>query len=255
MDRALELARQVRGTTSPNPPVGAVLVRDGRIVGEGTTQPPGGPHAERVALAAAGDRAAGSTLFVTLEPCSHWGRTPPCTDAIINAGVREVYVAAGDPNPLVNGTGLRRLREAGVAVVEESRAEARELIEGHALLSTRGRPFVTMALAPSAEVLAELLPAADVVFGHDDREHRTRRPLPHVSWGETLRGLAADGVASVLVLLGDDDSAAVQHLLDEGLPDKAIAASANALPGLLRDMAEPWHGLHGAVVVYHSDGL
>src|SRR5438876_9685292 len=90
MARALELACAIRGHVSPNPPVGAVVVRDGRVVAEGSTQPPGGPHAEIVALAAAGSGANGSTLYVTLEPCSHQGRTPPCTDSIIAAGVARV---------------------------------------------------------------------------------------------------------------------------------------------------------------------
>ena len=105
MGRALELARQAHGT-SPNPPVGAVLVKDGRVVGEGYTRPPGGPHAERVALQEAGDEARGAILYVTLEPCSHTGRTPPCTEAIIQAGVRQVHMALLDPNPLVHGLSL-----------------------------------------------------------------------------------------------------------------------------------------------------
>jgi diaminohydroxyphosphoribosylaminopyrimidine deaminase/5-amino-6-(5-phosphoribosylamino)uracil reductase len=96
--------------------VGAVVVRDGVVVGEGATEPPGGPHAEVVALRAAGDRARGATLYVTLEPCAHQGRTPPCADTVIEAGITEVVVAIGDPDPLVAGRGLTRLREAGLAV-------------------------------------------------------------------------------------------------------------------------------------------
>src|SRR3990170_2682294 len=101
MQRALALARQALGRVSPNPAVGAVLVRSGRVVGEGYTQPPGGPHAEIVALGQAGEAARGAALYVSLEPCCHHGRTPPCTEAIIAAGVAEVHLAALDPDPRV----------------------------------------------------------------------------------------------------------------------------------------------------------
>src|SRR5256885_1610786 len=113
MRRALELAASVRASTSPNPWVGCVIEPGGF---GGATLPPGGAHAEVVALAAAGDRAAGATMVVTLEPCSHHGRTPPCVDAIIAAGISRVIVGIEDPDPLVSGRGIARLREAGVDV-------------------------------------------------------------------------------------------------------------------------------------------
>src|SRR5579871_4023391 len=116
MARALELAERALAWCSPNPAVGAVLVRDGKVVGEGYTQPAGHEHAEVTALAAAGGAARGASLYVTLEPCSHWGRTPPCTDALIAAGVQQVHVAMRDPSPWVDGGGLRALQEAGIAV-------------------------------------------------------------------------------------------------------------------------------------------
>jgi diaminohydroxyphosphoribosylaminopyrimidine deaminase/5-amino-6-(5-phosphoribosylamino)uracil reductase len=116
MALALDLAAGAQGFSSPNPPVGAVIARDGIIVGQGATQPAGGPHAEIVALAEAGARARGATLFVTLEPHSFHGRTPPCTDAIIAAGVARVVVSTLDPNPRVNGQGVAQLRAAGIAV-------------------------------------------------------------------------------------------------------------------------------------------
>ena len=103
MARALELARSAIGSASPNPPVGAVVVRDGEVVGEGSTMPAGQAHAEVVALRQAGELARGSTLYVTLEPCSHHGRTPPCAEAVIGAGISEVHVSLIDPNPLVMG--------------------------------------------------------------------------------------------------------------------------------------------------------
>src|SRR5882724_10356341 len=116
MALALALGRRGLGRTWPNPAVGAVIVKDGVIVGRGWTQPGGRPHAETEALRRAGSAARGATLYVTLEPCSHYGRTPPCTDAIIAAGVGRVVVAVGDPNPRVRGRGLRALRAAGIRV-------------------------------------------------------------------------------------------------------------------------------------------
>jgi diaminohydroxyphosphoribosylaminopyrimidine deaminase/5-amino-6-(5-phosphoribosylamino)uracil reductase len=132
--------------------VGAVLVRDGAVVGEGATQPYGGPHAEPVALAAAGARARGATLYVTLEPCSHYGKTPPCTDAVIAAGVRDVRVATLDPNPRVAGNGVRLLHEAGIpAAIGEGAAAARALNEDFAVWITTGRPHVTAKFACSLD--------------------------------------------------------------------------------------------------------
>jgi diaminohydroxyphosphoribosylaminopyrimidine deaminase/5-amino-6-(5-phosphoribosylamino)uracil reductase len=116
MQRALALGDAARRRTAPNPWVGCVIARDGVIVGEGATEPPGGPHAEAVALAAAGDRARGATAYVTLEPCGHRGRTGPCTDAMRAAGIERVVVALEDPDPRVGGRGLARLRDAGVTV-------------------------------------------------------------------------------------------------------------------------------------------
>ena len=152
MGRAFELAKGVLGTTSPNPAVGAVLVRDGRIVGEGATQPPGGPHAEAVALKAAGERARGASLYVTLEPCAHHGRTPPCADEILAAGVSEVVVAFEDPDPKVDGRGMEWLREAGVAVsAGDGAAEAAELYEAYVHHRRTGLPFVTAKFAASLD--------------------------------------------------------------------------------------------------------
>ena len=150
--RALELARASVGETSPNPPVGAVIARDGRIVGEGRTQPAGQAHAEVVALRQAGELARGATLYVTLEPCSHYGRTPPCTDAIIAAGVAAVHASMADPNPRVGGRGLELLREAGTEVtVGEGREEAEELAAPHAMFVTTGMPLVTLKFAMSLD--------------------------------------------------------------------------------------------------------
>lgn len=152
MDRALDLARGVLGTTSPNPAVGCVLVKDGVVVGEGATQPPGGPHAEKVALAMAGAAAHGAVMYVTLEPCPHYGRTPPCTDAIIAAGVADVHMSLIDPNPLVGGEGRKQLEVAGIRIfLGEGRPEATRLNEGFFKWVTHGLPFVTIKYAASLD--------------------------------------------------------------------------------------------------------
>jgi diaminohydroxyphosphoribosylaminopyrimidine deaminase/5-amino-6-(5-phosphoribosylamino)uracil reductase len=149
LERALELAERGRGTTNPNPVVGAVLVRDGEVVGEGWHERKGEPHAEVNAIAGAGDRAQGSTLYVTLEPCSHVGSTPPCTQAVIDAGVTKVVVGTRDPSAAAGG-GLEQLREAGIeAEVADGELafEARQQIEAWLTWVTKSRPFVTYKAA------------------------------------------------------------------------------------------------------------
>jgi diaminohydroxyphosphoribosylaminopyrimidine deaminase/5-amino-6-(5-phosphoribosylamino)uracil reductase len=146
---ALELARQGRGQTSPNPMVGAVLVRDGKVVGRGFHTYAGRKHAEIVALEEAGGRARGSTLYINLEPCSHVGRTGPCSDALIAAGVTKVVAAMRDPNPLVSGYGFRRLREAGIEVemAPDFTADAEKLNEAFVHFMRTGHPLVTLKTA------------------------------------------------------------------------------------------------------------
>jgi len=142
MERALELARQALGSSSPNPAVGAVVVKEGKIIGEGYTQPAGFDHAEIVALKRAGPAARGAILYVSLEPCCHFGRTPPCTKAIIEAGIREVHAAVIDPNPLVSGLGLEELKSVGITVhLGEKEEEARRLNEAFFKYITTGMPF------------------------------------------------------------------------------------------------------------------
>ena len=152
MRAALALARRGLGSTWPNPSVGCVLVRDGRVVGRGTTAPGGRPHAERMALDMAGEAAWGATAYVTLEPCSHHGKTPPCADALVAAGVSRVVVACGDPYPAVNGQGIARLRAAGIEVVTGVlEAEALELQHGFLTRVALGRPAVTLKLASTLD--------------------------------------------------------------------------------------------------------
>ncbi len=148
MGLALALARRGEGLTRPNPPVGAVVVAGRRLVGQGFHRKAGGPHAEVYALRQAGLKARGATLYVTLEPCSTWGRTPPCTDAILVAGVKRVVVAAGDPNPRHRGRGLALLRRAGVQVTRGvCEAEASGMIRPFAAWMCAGRPWATLKLA------------------------------------------------------------------------------------------------------------
>ncbi|HEU0336610.1 MAG TPA: bifunctional diaminohydroxyphosphoribosylaminopyrimidine deaminase/5-amino-6-(5-phosphoribosylamino)uracil reductase RibD [Gaiellaceae bacterium] len=152
--RARELAERGRGTAHPNPVVGAVLVRDGEVVGEGWHERRGEPHAEVHALRAAGERARGATLYVTLEPCSHHGATPPCADALVEAGVARVVAGQVDPSPKVSGAGLERLRAAGVQVEVAAGEEGflcRRQLEAWRTWASLGRPFVTYKAAATLD--------------------------------------------------------------------------------------------------------
>lgn len=167
MAAALALGRRNMGCTAPNPAVGALVVRDGVVVARGWTAPGGRPHAEAIALAAAGEAARGATLYVTLEPCAHHGATPPCVDAIIAGGIARVVTAMEDPDPRVSGDGHARLREAGIEVivgVEAASARADHL--GHILRVTKRRPMVTLKLAQTADGYA-------AGAAHDPRLHIT----------------------------------------------------------------------------------
>jgi len=152
MRRALRLAERGRGRTAPNPPVGALVVSNGEVVGEGWHKGAGAPHAEVEALSEAGARAQGATLYLTLEPCTHQGRTPPCTPQVIEAGITRVVVATADPNPREQGAGIRELEQAGVdvktGVLED---EARRLIQGFAKWITTRRPLVTVKIASTLD--------------------------------------------------------------------------------------------------------
>ena len=152
MRAALALAARGLGRTWPNPAVGCVLVRDGRVVGRGWTQPGGRPHAETEALARAGNAARGATAYVSLEPCAHTGKTPPCADALIAAGIARVVAAVEDPDPRVSGRGLAMLRAAGIRVdVGPCAEEAAELNAGFFLRIKQGRPLVSLKLATSLD--------------------------------------------------------------------------------------------------------
>ncbi len=173
MERAIRLARSARGTTSPNPSVGAVIVKDGVVLGEGWTSPPGGPHAEIVALKQAGAAASGSVLYSTMEPCCIWGRTPPCTDAIVAAGISEVHAATIDPNPKVAGGGLDELRKSGIEVTcGICEDQAMELYEAFSKHIRTGLPFVTAKFAASLDgKIATRSGSSRWVTGEASRQH------------------------------------------------------------------------------------
>jgi diaminohydroxyphosphoribosylaminopyrimidine deaminase/5-amino-6-(5-phosphoribosylamino)uracil reductase len=185
--RALDLAERGRGTTAPNPVVGAVLVKDGQVVGEGWHERAGGPHGEMVALEAAGERARGATLYVTLEPCAHHGRTGPCADALVAAGVARVVAAVGDPDPRTNGAGLDRLRAAGVTV-ELAGGElewlARVQNEAFRVWVAWGRPFVTYKAAVTLDGRVTV-PGSRWVTGGESRRrvHELRARVDAVGVG------------------------------------------------------------------------
>lgn len=221
MAHALSLARRAAGSTSPNPPVGAVLIKNGQVVGEGHTRPAGQAHAEIEALAAAGEGAAGAELYVTLEPCSHWGRTPPCTDALIAAGVGAVHIATLDPNPRVNGEGVRRLRQHGIAVTTGlCEREAAELIEAHAKYITTGLPFLTLLLEPPAEVAMAL-------------EGQTDAVLSDVALPSRPAALASRVRAPLRVLVGSEETGAADERTLVVVPESRSAATRGPVPWLL----------------------
>jgi diaminohydroxyphosphoribosylaminopyrimidine deaminase / 5-amino-6-(5-phosphoribosylamino)uracil reductase len=187
LERALELAERGRGTTAPNPVVGAVLVREGEVVGEGWHERAGGPHAEVVALEAAGGKARGATLYVTLEPCAHHGRTPPCADALVAAGVVRVVAAVGDPNPETDGAGFARLRARGIEVElpgGELEWRARTQNEGFRTWVAERRPFVVYKAAITLDGRVTV-PGARWVTGEESRRrvHELRAGVDAVAVG------------------------------------------------------------------------
>ncbi|MGH9178440.1 MAG: bifunctional diaminohydroxyphosphoribosylaminopyrimidine deaminase/5-amino-6-(5-phosphoribosylamino)uracil reductase RibD [Acidimicrobiales bacterium] len=237
MARAVALGDAVRATTSPNPWVGAVLVSvDGHFF-EGATQPPGGPHAELVALRSAGDGAGGATLYVTLEPCSHHGRTPPCADAIVDAGVARVVVAVEDPDPQVGGRGLARLREAGVQVeVGLGAGTVREQLAPYLKHRTTGRPWVVLKLAATLDGrIAAPDGSSRWVTGQEAREdaHRLRAGSDAVLVGAgTVR--ADDPSLTVRLVPGRDPARVVLG----HVPDRAQVRPALEVGGDLGEVLD-----------------
>lgn len=221
MGAALNLARRGLGLTFPNPSVGCVLVKEGRVVGRGWTQPGGRPHAETQALAQAGTDAQGSTAYVTLEPCAHQGETPPCATALVSAGVARVVVACTDPDPRVAGKGLEILKKAGISVTEGiARDAAWQANLGFFLCRTQNRPLFTLKLATDSE---GRIPGPDT--RGDDKwitspEARLRGHLLRANHDAVIFGIGtalADDPAYTCRLPGMSGQSPVRVLVDSGL--------------------------------------
>ncbi|MGA8615430.1 MAG: bifunctional diaminohydroxyphosphoribosylaminopyrimidine deaminase/5-amino-6-(5-phosphoribosylamino)uracil reductase RibD [Xanthobacteraceae bacterium] len=219
MSLALALGRRGLGRTWPNPAVGAVIVKDGVIVGRGWTQPGGRPHAEVEALRRAGDAARGATLYVTLEPCSHYGKSPPCADAVIAAGISRVVSARDDPNPEVAGAGHARLRAAGITVdVGLGAEEARRDHAGHIRRMRDGRPHVTLKLAVSTDGKAGAAGRRPVAITGDavrDRVHLMRAESDAIMVG--IGTALADDPMLTCRLPGMEKNSPVRIVLDSSL--------------------------------------
>jgi diaminohydroxyphosphoribosylaminopyrimidine deaminase/5-amino-6-(5-phosphoribosylamino)uracil reductase len=238
MEAALNLGSRSLGLAAPNPAVGAILVKDGAVVGRGATAPGGRPHAERIALAEAGEAARGATLYVTLEPCSHFGVSPPCVDAAIAAGVARVVSAMEDPNPLVGGEGHARLKAAGIAVsVGAGADQAGHDHLGHILRVTAGRPCVTLKLAETADGFASA--------GANDARLRITGPIADLRV-QVMRSTHEAIMVGVGTALGDDpaltvrlpglDRKPLRVVLDAHLrlPERSrLAATAGEIPTLV----------------------
>lgn len=231
MARALELAEAGRYSTHPNPRVGCVIVMDGVIVGEGAHLKAGEPHAEVLALRAAGERTKGAEVFVTLEPCNHHGRTPPCVDALIAAGVSRVYAAMTDPNPLVAGQGLARLQAAGIETeVGLLQAAAERLNRGFLSRMRRQRPFVTLKMGASLDGRTAMASGeSQWITGAAARADVHR-----------LRAETGAVLTSSATVLADDPSLTVRDFTAEGLrqPDRIVLDSRARTPADAKVWAE-----------------
>ncbi len=257
MARAIQLAARGRYTTQPNPRVGCVLVRDGRVVGEGSHRRAGEPHAERNALAAAGELARGSTAYVSLEPCCHQGRTPPCTEGLIEAGVSRVVAAMRDPNPKVAGQGFERLRAAGIEVVEGvMQAQAMALNPGFIKRMSRGLPYVRCKLAMSLDGRTAMASGESQWITSAQARADVQR----------LRALSGAVLTGVGTLLSDDPSLTVRLShealeIDPDLPlprpvrvvldpalDTPVESKMLSLPGLTLIICQDENPAHGAAL-------
>jgi diaminohydroxyphosphoribosylaminopyrimidine deaminase/5-amino-6-(5-phosphoribosylamino)uracil reductase len=237
MMRALRLALRGRGRTAPNPIVGAVLVRGGRVVGEGWHRVLGGPHAELEALQAAGRKAKGATLYVTLEPCAHHGRTPPCTEALIAAGVSRCVVALRDPHTIVNGRGLRALRAAGIAVdLGVGAAEVREELGGYLLAQRSRRPRVTWKVAATLDGrIADARGRSRWITGATARKR-----------GHALRAASDAIVVGAGTARADDPRLTARHARGAHQPLRIVCDTRLALPATLQVFSPKL--AHGTVV-------
>jgi diaminohydroxyphosphoribosylaminopyrimidine deaminase / 5-amino-6-(5-phosphoribosylamino)uracil reductase len=232
---ALRLAERGLGQVWPNPAVGCVVVKSDRILGRGWTQPGGRPHAESEALSRAGDQALGATAYISLEPCAHYGRTPPCTMALLHAGIRRAVIAATDPDPRVDGRGIAQLRQAGVELaLGPGRDEAERLNAGFFLRIRAGRPLVTLKLATSLDGrIATRTGASQWITGEAARQRAHHLRATHdaimIGSGTAL----ADDPALTCRLPGLDDRSPLRIVLDGRLrlpPTSRLAKTAREVP-------------------------
>jgi diaminohydroxyphosphoribosylaminopyrimidine deaminase / 5-amino-6-(5-phosphoribosylamino)uracil reductase len=243
MRLALALAERGRGRVSPNPLVGCVVVKDGEVVGEGWHARAGGPHAELAALAAAGERARGATVYVTLEPCDHHGRTPPCTDALLTAGVERVVAATLDPNPLVDGRGVARLKQSGVRVdVGLLAQEAEHQNEVFRVAQYERRPFVLYKTAMSLDgKIAVRTGRSRWITGETSRDRVHR-------WRDEFDAVAV-GINTVLL----DDPALTTRIAGGHTPRKVVFDSVARTPTTARLFDDDPQGEPGRVTVFVTD--
>ena len=235
MRRALLLAQDRLGSVWPNPAVGCVLTKSGLIVGEGATATGGRPHAEQIALDMAGDQAKGATAYVSLEPCAHHGKTPPCAEALIGAGVARVVVAVEDPDPRVNGKGIEALRAAGISVdVGLMANEARVVNKGFFIAKKAGRPFVCLKTATSLDgCIATATGESKWITGEDARQHvhAVRASMDAVLVG--VGTVLADDPQLTCRIEGLEDASPVRIVLDRQLRtplDAKLVSSAKDVP-------------------------
>ncbi len=264
IERALALAERGRGLVSPNPMVGAVVVAEGRVMGEGFHEGPGLPHAEVVALREAGERARGATLYTTLEPCDHHGRTPPCTDAILESGVARVVSAMGDPNAMVDGRGFAKLEAAGVEISSGLLAEeAARQNEAYAKHVRTGLPFVTWKMAASLDGKVACRDGTSRwITGEAARAdvHRLRAWSDAIFVGAgtaladdpslTVRDPSYGGRPPLRVLVDARGRVpATGDLFDDEAP--TLVATTDLAP---QDRREQWRAAGAEVVVYEAEG-
>lgn len=240
MAQALRLAAQGLYTTTPNPRVGCVIIKDGQCVGSGRHLKAGEPHAEIYALREAGQQAAGATAYVTLEPCSHFGRTPPCADALVNAGVRRVVIAMQDPNPLVAGKGVAKLQAHGISVtVGVCESQARALNPGFISRMTRQRPYVRLKIAATMDGRTALSNGESQWITGDD----ARKDVHH--W----RAQSCAIITGIQTILKDNASLTVREVETSRQPFRVILDSQLRIPPDAKVLADG-----KAMVAYaHSD--
>ncbi|HUB97987.1 MAG TPA: bifunctional diaminohydroxyphosphoribosylaminopyrimidine deaminase/5-amino-6-(5-phosphoribosylamino)uracil reductase RibD [Stellaceae bacterium] len=246
MRAALALARRGLGVVWPNPSVGCILVRDGIVVGRGWTQPGGRPHAEAEALGRAGESARGATAYVSLEPCCHWGKSPPCADALASAGVTRVVAAMEDPDPRVSGQGFARLRSAGIAVETGlCAAEAAEINAGFLMRLKKGRPLVTLKFATTLDGrIATATGESQWITGEASRARAHLMRAMHDSVMVGSNTVIVDDPLLTCRLGGLEERSPVRIVVDSGLrvaPTAKLVTEAHKVPTWVfaRDDADP----------------